>query len=112
MPFHRLATRSEKSGNWRADADPVLLNSSEDASIGILHDGPTLSNSPKSLSIPASGSTVNLGANPPHNETVRGGDDPRTLQAIAERRRLYVGNLPYMAKTQDVMDFFGHDYQV
>ena len=37
---------------------------------------------------------------------VRGEDDPRTFQAIVEGRRLYVGNLPYMAKAQDVRTFF------
>lgn len=38
--------------------------------------------------------------------TVRGEDDPRTLQAIAEGRRVYVGNMPYMAKTEDVEILF------
>ena len=112
MPFHRLATRSEKSGNWRANADPVVRNSNEDASIEILHDGPTLSNLPNPLSSPTSGNNADIGTNPPHNEAMRGEDDPRTLQAIAEGRRLCVGNLPYMANTQDVMDLFGLDYQV
>ncbi|KAL8819720.1 MAG: hypothetical protein Q9223_001908 [Gallowayella weberi] len=44
---------------------------------------------------------------------VRGEDDPRTLQAIEEGRRLYVGNLPYMAKGVDVMDLFERNgYQI
>ena len=42
-------------------------------------------------------------------ETSRGENDPDTLQAIAEGRRLYVGNLPYMAKTRDVEMLFGED---
>lgn len=37
---------------------------------------------------------------------MRGEDDPRTLQAIAEGRRLYVGNMPYMAKMRDVEALF------
>lgn len=44
---------------------------------------------------------------------IRGEDDPRTLQAIAEGRRLYVGNMPYMAKTRDVEALFADlAYQV
>lgn len=39
---------------------------------------------------------------------VRGEDDPRTLQAIAEGRRVYVGNMPYMAKTEDVESLFAN----
>lgn len=39
-------------------------------------------------------------------KSVRGEDDPRTLQAIAEGRRVYVGNMPYMAKTEDVESLF------
>ncbi|KAL9576392.1 MAG: hypothetical protein Q9212_007135 [Teloschistes hypoglaucus] len=49
----------------------------------------------------------------PERPTLRGEDDPRTLQAIAEGRRLYVGNLPYMAKTADVESLFEEDdYQI
>ncbi|KAL8693541.1 MAG: hypothetical protein Q9218_001666 [Villophora microphyllina] len=45
--------------------------------------------------------------------SIRGEDDPRTLQAIAEGRRLYVGNLPYMAKTRDIECLFeGDGYQI
>lgn len=39
-------------------------------------------------------------------ETVRGENDPETLRAIAEDRRLYVGNMPYFAKANDVRDVF------
>lgn len=38
--------------------------------------------------------------------TLRGDDDPRTLQAIEEGRRLYVGNMPYMAKVEDIEALF------
>ena len=45
--------------------------------------------------------------------TLRGENDPRTLQAIEEGRRLYVGNLPYMARTEDVESLFvQHGYQM
>ena len=33
-----------------------------------------------------------------NQESLSGEDDPRTLQAIAEGRRFYVGNLLYVAK--------------
>ncbi|KAG7443647.1 RNA-binding domain-containing protein [Guyanagaster necrorhizus] len=36
-------------------------------------------------------------------------NDSGALQAIEEGRRLYVGNLPYMAKEQDVLSLFGGD---
>ncbi|CAF9942587.1 MAG: hypothetical protein ALECFALPRED_009829 [Alectoria fallacina] len=46
-------------------------------------------------------------------ETLRGEDDPKTLQAIAEGRRLYVGNMSYIAKTEDVEMLFAEgDYPV
>ncbi|KAL9110807.1 MAG: hypothetical protein Q9187_008001, partial [Circinaria calcarea] len=39
-------------------------------------------------------------------------DDPIALQAIAEGRRLYVGNMPYFAKSEDVETLFaGDDYK-
>lgn len=50
---------------------------------------------------------------PISGETLRGEDDPNTLQAIAEGRRLYVGNMPYIAKTIDVELLFAEvDYHV
>ena len=36
-------------------------------------------------------------------------DDPIALQAIAEGRRLYVGNMPYFAKSEDVESLFAGD---
>lgn len=49
----------------------------------------------------------------PEKPSLRSEDDPRTLQAIAEGRRLYVGNLPYIAKTRDVESLFeGENYQM
>lgn len=40
------------------------------------------------------------------SEIVRGENHPETLRAITEGRRLYVGNMPYSAKVQDVQDLF------
>ena len=40
-------------------------------------------------------------------------DDPSALQATAEGRRLYVGNMPYFAKSEDVESLFvGDDYKM
>ncbi len=44
----------------------------------------------------------------PKNEDYRE-NDTGALQAIEEGRRLYVGNLPYMAKQQDVQALFEGD---
>ena len=47
------------------------------------------------------------------NYHIRGEKDPRTLKAIKEGRRLYVGNLPYKAQTKDVEELFvKHSYIV
>lgn len=44
---------------------------------------------------------------------LRGEDDPQTLAAIDEGRRLYVGNLSYRAKTEDVENLFEtEDYKM
>ena len=52
------------------------------------------------------------GALSPLPGTLRGENDPRNLQAIAEVRRLYVGNMPYKAQLQDVRDLFQEGYEV
>ncbi len=112
MPFNRPTTRSGISGNWRAHAATGVRNGNEDADTKCLNDNRTLQNLQKSHPSPASDNSANFGANASHNVALRGEDDPLTLQAIAEGRRLYVGNLPYMANTQDIMDFFRFEYQV
>ncbi|KAG8526318.1 uncharacterized protein KY384_000311 [Bacidia gigantensis] len=46
-------------------------------------------------------------------ETIRGENDPETFKAIEEGRRLYVGNLPSMAKPEDITQFFSNNrYQM
>lgn len=113
MPFHQPATRSELSGNWRASPVSAVPCSSENIRRhGDLNDNPSLQDLQSSNSGPENGTIASVGTNMPNEESVRGEDDPRTLQAIAEGRRLYVGNLPYMAKSRDVMDLFSYDYQV
>ena len=91
-----MATRSQISSNWRAKAQPP-------SNI----DGPDIDHeSPNAMTEPS--------PTPPSREiAIRGETDPRTLQAIAEGRRLYVGNLPYMAQTKDIENLFAqNDYQM
>ncbi|KAK2743887.1 hypothetical protein FQN57_004510 [Myotisia sp. PD_48] len=49
--------------------------------------------------------------NPTHSSKRQPSDEPHgscsTNNAFLEGRRLYVGNLPYMAKREDVLEFFG-----
>ncbi|KAI4086924.1 MAG: hypothetical protein LQ339_008977 [Xanthoria mediterranea] len=96
-----MATRSQISSNWRAKAQPP----SNIDRLDIEHEKPQHNNN-NAMTEPS--------PTPPSNETeIRGETDPRTLQAIAEGRRLYVGNLPYMAQTKDIENLFAqHDYQI
>lgn len=106
-PTCRPAPCSEESGNWRAHADTALQNGNKDAKDKSSKDSPTLPALHQSRPSPASDNTAKFGANSSHNEALRGKDDPLSLQAIAESRRLDVGNLPYMAKNWDAVDLFG-----
>ena len=110
---NQTASRSELSSNWRTkiDSPPTTGNN-------------TAGRTPGPASKPdyirqrdSWGKRKDLKDNNPKQpisrETKRGEDDPDTLQAIAEGRRLYVGNLLYMAKTGDVEMLFGdHDYRM
>jgi len=95
-----------------AHADTALQNGNKDANAKSSKDSPTLPALHKSHPSPASDNIAKFGANSSNNEALRGMDDPLSLQAIGESRRLDVGNLPYMANTQDIMDLLGLDYQV
>ncbi len=103
-----MASRSGLSNNWRvkSEALPKPRNPTAEAprrqrGWGSQHDADS-SRGEKRLQSDKSGS-----------KEIRGEDDPRTLQAIAEGRRLYVGNMPYMAKTRDVEELFADgDYKV
>ena len=101
-----MIRRSENSRDWRTkphtSASPIRKSR------------PNNSRSPD-LQRKASGwrdlpKTVSISPGPEH---LRGEDDARTLKAIEEGRRLYVGNMPYMAKREDVESLFAsHDYQM
>ena len=95
----RLAPRSETSSNWRTKTE-IEAN---DSNISNHH-----STSPAygALATESSGSNSNgaseISNGPRPDKVVRGEEDTRTSEAIAEGRRLYVGNMPYLAKIQDV----------
>lgn len=118
-----MASRSDLSNNWRVKSDLPARSSNEaerstqlpryprhqrdqplDQSQGQPQD--------QQQRYQQRDGTNSRPTEPLHSETnliprtVRGEDDPRTLQAIAEGRRVYVGNMPYMAKTEDVEILF------
>lgn len=102
-----MANRSQIFSNWRAKAQPP-------SNI----EQPNLENgNPQDYNANSEAFNRKIPPNIPPNASypaeIRGEDDPRTLQAIAEGRRLYVGNLPYMAKTEDIQDLFvSNNYQM
>ena len=113
---NRTATRSELSSNWRTktDAPPRTGNNAATPT-------PGPASKPDYLQQRNIRNLRNLCKDEKENEfdkpiiggQLRGEDDPNTLQAIAEGRRLYVGNMPYIAKTKDVELLFADgDYQM
>ncbi|MCJ1464898.1 hypothetical protein MMC07_003513 [Pseudocyphellaria aurata] len=117
-----MSRRSDLSNNWRVKAD---LPASSSASNGEAERSTQLSRSARHPPLDPLGDQLQdqhrnqqrehidgFPTESRHKETnrnprtVRGEDDPRTLQAIAEGRRVYVGNMPYMAKTEDVERLF------
>ena len=110
---NRAATRSELSSNWRTkpDAPPRTGNNAVTPTPGPLSKPDYLEQ--RSIRYLRKDEKESKFHEPDVGGQVRGEDDPDTLQAIAEGRRLYVGNMPYMAKTRDVeMLFAGGGYQV
>ena len=109
---NRTASRSELSHNWRTkiDAPPTTGNNAATRMQGPISRPSHLQrydhlSKSRDKEIKSDG--------PASGETLRGEDDPNTLQAIAEGRRLYVGNMPYIAKTKDVAALFTEDdYQM
>ncbi|KAI4230234.1 MAG: hypothetical protein L6R36_000199 [Xanthoria steineri] len=96
-----MATRSQISSNWRAKAQPPSTIDQPN----IEHEKPQHNNN-NALTEPSP-------TQPSSEPKIRGESDPRTLQAIAEGRRLYVGNLPYMAQTKDIENLFANNnYQI
>ena len=103
---NRTASRSELSRNWRVkiDATPTAGNNAATRT-------PCLPSQPdycqqRDFRSRREGKKETKPEEPCEGGTLRGEDDPDTLQAIAEGRRLYVGNMPYMAKTKDVQLLF------
>ncbi|KAL8727504.1 MAG: hypothetical protein Q9181_005690 [Wetmoreana brouardii] len=107
-----MATRSELSSNWRTRMESPL----EGGSKGIPEytntssGGEYVQQRKTRLEKPDKDDRSHASS---ETAVLRGEDDPRTLQAIAEGRRLYVGNLPYIAKTRDVERLFAEsNYQI
>lgn len=109
---NRTTSRSELSRNWRSkiDAPPTTGNNAATRTPGQVSRPDYLQSHTFSSK---SWDKERKSEGPTNRETLRGEDDPSTLQAIAEGRRLYVGNMPYIAKTKDVeMLFAGDDYHM
>ena len=103
---NRTASRSELSSNWRnrVDAPPTTGNNAATRTLGPPSKPDYIQQRDIwSKSKHKNGSEHN---GPVNRDTLRGEDDPARLQAIAEGRRLYVGNMPYIAKTKDVEILF------
>ena len=95
-------SRADMSSNWRARDDNV---SSSNSVVMARMNRPRWTGStkseknndrqaaPKEIRVPKESTTA----------------DERATQAIQDGRRLYVGNLPYMAKTDDVAMLFPAD---
>lgn len=110
---NRTASRSELSNDWRTKVDtpPRIGNNAATRTSGPPYKPDYLQQRDfwnKSRNEKEEKSNGRVGG-----ETLRGEDDPNTLQAIAEGRRLYVGNMPYIAKTKDVEVLFAEgDYRM
>ena len=110
---NRTATRSELSSNWRtkADAPSRTGNNATTPTPGPPSKPDHLEQ--RNLWNLRKDERENKFDEPVIGGQLRGEDDPNTLQAIAEGRRLYVGNMPYIAKTRDVELLFAEgDYQM
>ncbi|KAG7007025.1 6-phosphofructo-2-kinase [Physcia stellaris] len=87
------------SSNWRARDTAIASEATATPHIARL-----------SWVRPGSGETISTQPTVPTESTRR---DEDAKKAISEGRRLYIGNLPYMAKTADVAGIFaGGDYVV
>lgn len=105
---NRTTTRSELSGNWRTkiDAPPREGNDAASPTPARPTGRDYLQQRNDKLNRDNVKRSAITAPRPSPRESVRGEDDPRTIQAIAEGRRLYVGNMSYMAKSKDVRALF------
>lgn len=98
-PIKNGPSRSEMSSNWRARDTAIASEATASPQIARLR-----------WVRPGSSETISSQPTVP-TESTRGDEDAK--KAISEGRRLYVGNLPYMAKTADVAGIFASgDYVV
>lgn len=103
-----MASRSDLSGSWREKS----VNPRRSSSPGSERSNRVPGNKKQSGCINNVESAGSRQVDTPRfTRSLRGEDDPRTLQAIDERRRVYVGNMPYIAKKEDVENLFANgDY--
>lgn len=95
-----MAGHSELSNNWRAKSDTPSEIVSHSHRLNEFRSSNTTPTALGQRDLRKPISRI------PSIDHIRGEEDPRTLQAIEEGRRVYVGNLPYMAKTEDVENLF------
>lgn len=106
-----MSSRSDLSNNWRVKSDLPANVEAEQLSRNARHQR----DQPRDLQRYQQRDGIDSSPTEPRQSetnripgTVRGENDPRTLRAIAEGRRVYVGNMPYMAKTEDVESLFAN----
>ena len=103
----RVFGRAGMSANWRVKGDNNVLSS--DSGVTSPMNRPRWTHSTKS----ETNNDRQAASNEIRQSTGSTTADERATQAIQDGRRLYVGNLPYMAKTDDIaMLFPGDDYTV
>ena len=108
--FKQIARRPDISSNWRMIIDMSPEDSVNDSahSLSTLPDR-NLTQEGDTRFTDVSPVNTSIGS----QKTVRGENDSETLRAIAEDRCLYVGNMPYFAKVNDVQHIFEKDgYEV
>lgn len=106
----QTAGRSSMSDNWRmrSNVQPGIPSTRAAANPPDGQECPPRVNLP-SRAKEQSKEQLNEQFKIPPKRQLRGEHDPTTLRAITEGRRLYVGNMPYMAKLRDVEKLFADD---
>ncbi|KAL8833020.1 MAG: hypothetical protein Q9170_004566 [Blastenia crenularia] len=100
-----MASRSQVSQNWRNGSQKPYSPYSKIDTSSVGRHGAQSQDTPRGDLEKTPRSAICVEA--------RGENDPRTLLATEEGRRLYVGNLAYRAKTKDIEDLFAiNGYQI
>ncbi|KIY70768.1 RNA-binding domain-containing protein [Cylindrobasidium torrendii FP15055 ss-10] len=108
-PASSSNTSSASSDNWRRTSGARGGGGGGGASKSPAFTSNRQQRAPISRVRPSTAPSSSHGAAPaPQTADTDGqdGDDAEVLKAVSEGRRLYVGNLPYMAKTRDIERLF------